>query len=467
MKIRTKILGGFLIMACVTVVIGITGIVSTTKLDSITTELYKLQVESESVSKILNAHYAWRQGLTESVLMGTEFKGALDPNTCALGVWHNSIEAKNMNDPELLSMISKLDAPHASIHNEAKVVMEYVKAGEMDAATEYLEKNIFPKTAEVITILTGMQSRYIEIVSAKNMESISLAATVNTTDITLIIIAVVICVFLALFISSSISKPLVPLASFMMKAGATGNITLQPEDIATISKYSKGKDEIGQTINGAASFIKHVAKIAEELECVASGDLAVDVMLLSDNDTMGKSVKQVIDNLNSMFGEINASTGKVSSGAKQVAYGAQALAQGSTEQAAVIDQLSNSIAAIAEKTKTNAETAEETARLSEAIMQDAEKGSQNMDRMIIAVDEINDASKNIGRIIKTIDDLAFQTNILALNAAVEAARAGQHGKGFAVVAEEVRNLASKSADAAKDTGNMIQSSMEKRNWVHV
>jgi len=172
-------------------------------------------------------------------------------------------------------------------------------------------------------------------------------------------------------------------------------------------------------------------------------------------------LKQMLVQLNKMFAEIQTSTYQVSTGSKQVADGAQSLAQGSTEQAASIQQLSSSITEIAERTKVNALTADKTATLSATIKQSAEKGSHQMDDMITAVGEINDASKNISKIIKTIDDIAFQTNILALNAAVEAARAGQHGKGFAVVAEEVRNLASKSAEAAKDTGNMIQNSMEK------
>jgi len=158
--------------------------------------------------------------------------------------------------------------------------------------------------------------------------------------------------------------------------------------------------------------------------------------------------------------EINSSSSQVSSGAKQVADGAQSLAQGATAQASALEELSSSISEITEKTKTNAVTADKTSTLSATIKENAEKGSRQMDEMIAAVGEINEASKNISKIIKTIDDIAFQTNILALNAAVEAARAGQHGKGFAVVAEEVRNLASKSANAAKDTGNMIQNSME-------
>ena len=258
-----------------------------------------------------------------------------------------------------------------------------------------------------------------------------------------------------------ISKPLIVLSGFMKKAGSTGDITLRPEDVENIGKLAQKKDEIGQTIEGCAAFVGHVTEIAEQLEMVANRDLSFDVELLSDADTMGVSLKQMVGNLNSIFSEIQAATNQVSTGSKQVADGAQTLAQGSTEQAASVEELSSSLAEIAERTKTNSTTAGKTASLSSAIKENAEKGSRQMDEMISAVNDINEASRNISKIIKTIDDIAFQTNILALNAAVEAARAGQHGKGFAVVAEEVRNLASKSAEAAKDTGAMIQNSMEK------
>jgi methyl-accepting chemotaxis protein len=144
-----------------------------------------------------------------------------------------------------------------------------------------------------------------------------------------------------------------------------------------------------------------------------------------------------------------------------VANGAQSLAQGATEQAASIQELSDSVMMIAERTKVSAEMAGETAKLAASVQEKAEKGSVQMDGLMKAVKEINDASQSINKIIKTIDDIAFQTNILALNAAVEAARAGQHGKGFAVVAEEVRNLAAKSAEAAKETGDMIQNTIDK------
>jgi methyl-accepting chemotaxis protein len=126
-----------------------------------------------------------------------------------------------------------------------------------------------------------------------------------------------------------------------------------------------------------------------------------------------------------------------------------------------VEELSASITEMTGTTRENAERADKAARLADRIIESAEKGNVQMDEMMDAVAEINESSKNISKIIKTIDDIAFQTNILALNAAVEAARAGEHGKGFAVVAEEVRNLASKSAEAAKDTGAMIQSSMDK------
>ena len=302
------------------------------------------------------------------------------------------------------------------------------------------------------------------------VESSSLSnadSTISTGNITLIVmvaivlVVIITAVLLALYLSGIISKPLTLLAAYMNKAGTTGDIALTPVDVEIVSAYSQVKDEIGQAIGGCVLFVNHVTNVAGELESVADGNLAIDIPTLSDKDVLGLSIKRTVDNLNSIFCEIDASSNQVSSGAKQVANGAQALAQGSTEQAASVEQLSSSISEIAERIKVNASTADRTSKLSATIKDNAEKGSAQMDEMIMAVNDINEASRNIGKIIKTIDDIAFQTNILALNAAVEAARAGQHGKGFAVVAEEVRSLASKSADAARDTGVLIQDSMGK------
>ena len=167
---------------------------------------------------------------------------------------------------------------------------------------------------------------------------------------------------------------------------------------------------------------------------------------------------------NDIFHQINEVANQVATGAHQIADGAQSLAQGSTQQASTIDELSQTMNIVTKKAQNNAVLSSQAAEMGNVIQNLAQDGTAQMEKLGYAVAEINDASRDIGRVIKVIEDIAFQTNILALNAAVEAARAGIHGQGFAVVADEVRDLANKSAEAAKDTGALITATIEKAEF---
>ena len=202
---------------------------------------------------------------------------------------------------------------------------------------------------------------------------------------------------------------------------------------------------------------------SEWLEHIADGDLSINVRPRGESDYIGQSIMSMLENLNVMFANINDGTHQVTAGSKQIESGANSLARGSMQQAASIEELSASMIEISEKAKQNAEIANEAAALSHTIRGNAEKGSLQMDQMMLAVKEIGEASNSINNVIKTINDIAFQTQILALNAAVEAARAGSHGKGFTVVADEVGNLAKKSAEAAQNTSALIEDTVLKAN----
>ena len=172
------------------------------------------------------------------------------------------------------------------------------------------------------------------------------------------------------------------------------------------------------------------------------------------------SLNLSLEEINEAFANVLKTARSVESGSHQVADSSTSLSQGATEQAASLEEMTSSMSEVASQTKRNAENANVAKSLATEARNSSDRGEQEMNQLKKAMDEINESSKNIAKIIKVIDEIAFQTNLLALNAAVEAARAGVHGQGFAVVAEEVRNLAARSAQAAKETAEMIEGSIK-------
>lgn len=267
---------------------------------------------------------------------------------------------------------------------------------------------------------------------------------------------------LSAFLKRVVSVPLSKLTA-LAETMEQGKLELALEQKVTTDIHSN--DEIGRLAQIFEDTIRrlknYIGEIAVVLTAVSKGDLTVNITqdYVGDFTSIQTSLNQILQTLNSTMTQIMDSSHLVSAGSEQMTYGAQALSQGTVEQANAVEELETTIREISQHVTLTAGNAGNANQMTIFMGDQLIESNQKMQEMIQAMEEINNSSGEIRKIIKTIEDIAFQTNILALNAAVEAARAGSAGKGFAVVADEVRNLASKSSEASKSTTELIERSI--------
>lgn len=284
----------------------------------------------------------------------------------------------------------------------------------------------------------------------------------------LMIVAAGISICSATFLGKHIGNPIKLCTERLVK--------LSQGDLTSPVPVVKTKNETGELAEATRHLVDDFNRIIDNIDFNLSGmangnfnlineegNANVESIYVGDFHKLIESVGMITVRLSDTLRQINVAADQVSSGADQVSCGAQALSQGATEQASSIEELAATIISISDMINRNAKEAENASKLTAEAGGKMMEANQKMEGLVSAMTEISDSSAETKNIIKTIEDIAFQTNILALNAAIEAARAGEAGKGFAVVADEVRNLAAKSAEAAQNTTNLIEGTVQAIN----
>lgn len=294
-------------------------------------------------------------------------------------------------------------------------------------------------------------------VNAELNEFLQSTYTAIIVTAVLVALAILIGIVASVMLANSITNPIIEIKAAAVKMA---------EGDYDVDVSYKSNDELGslaQSMRGMIDMTKSVIlDLTRGLDEISGGNFNISprVEYIGVFEKIKFAMVKIICDLSGTLSQIQQATDQVASGSEQVASGSQALAQGATEQASSIEELSASISEVSQQIISNAKNTSSTKTLAEKAGADIDTSNRQMAEMIDAMTEISVSSSKISKIIKTIEDIAFQTNILALNAAVEAARAGEAGKGFAVVADEVRSLATKSSDAAKQTNLLIDGSVK-------
>ncbi len=359
-------------------------------------------------------------------------------------------------DPTLVDRVDECVAKQSAARKQFHKLVSMGTEESTQEALKLLNTELLPLFSQEAQLLLDVSAAQKSL-SQERWDTVNRQyASMNITMVAMLVVALVASAVVVVLLTRAIMTPVL-----QMEEAARA---LRKGDFSAEITY-KGSDELGTAcadLQGSFDELRRIIEVTDkEVEMLAHGDFAFAITEEFPGETQAiqVSLQKLMSRLNDTFTQINMAAAQIDEGSNQVSSSAQALAQGATQQAGTVEELSARLSDVSAKVTSNAENAKEASRLSNEAGEYAGVTLENMKSMSDAMGEISDTSQNIGKVIKVIEDIAFQTNILALNAAVEAARAGAAGKGFAVVADEVRNLAAKSAEAAKNTTTLIESSL--------
>ncbi|MCL2807867.1 MAG: methyl-accepting chemotaxis protein [Coriobacteriia bacterium] len=484
-KVRTKLMAGFLVVMLIGIALGGTGLYSITTLTKMSEELNLLRVNANSASHVLNAHYSWRQSLTEAVYSQTQFTGTLDPATCSLGTWMDSPEASAIADPEILALLSSARTPHESMHYEAETVMKLVSSDEYERAVFMLNNTVLPDSQEVIELLSKVDVQYDTLINDLMTQIVAQGAFFSMLIIVFIVAAVIAGIVMSLLAPSALVRPLGTLSSVMEKAADSDLTVRLPSDYG--AEIGALFDSCNRLLEYNDQNIAHLSEVVTQTRSTAQSMLTISVDMAENSKSLNEQTSSVSTTAEEFSAGMSQSTNALSTASSHISAVASSIEEinstiGTVAAAAeetsarvnqssdLVDSIQNSIVKASGSVQLVSDAfnsvAESVDEINKSIllvsehsanakteMSDADIKAKNTNEII---QRLEAASKQIGKIVNVINDIADQTNMLALNAAIEAAGAGEAGKGFMVVANEVKELAKQTADATDEIANHIE-----------